>query len=198
MALSGFEYEYHGSLCVSRWGMNMVGVLIWLVYEYVDHSSSGYSALCMNMWITVRRVSLVCLAVYLLMSCYTAYVMFMKLFWSPKHKENKKYVIKDWNSWGFEFENKPKKELLERPHDTWLSSFSENNIKPGPGDHVVEIWAKAAVGLYLWEHIFQGKLKALPNNGITSEALRSGNIIFRFCTGPGLHPHTVSVSSRHI
>ena len=91
-----------------------------------------------------------------------------------------------------------KKKILERPHDTWLSSFSENNTKPGPGDHVVEIWAKAGIGLYLWEHIFQGKLKALPKNGIPSEALRSGNVIFRFRTGPGLHPHKVPVSSRHV
>jgi len=101
---------------------------------------------------------------------------------------------KDWNPWGFElFGKKPKEELLERPHETWLSMalLPEKNLEPKEGDKVVEIWGKAAIGHYLWEHVFQGKLNGKVQDGISSDALRFQNIILRFLTGPGLNQNTV-------
>ena len=61
----------------------------------------------------------------------------------------------------------------------------------------VEVWGKAAIGLYFWEHIMEGHLK---NKG---ELVRSGkkiidSIKFSFRTGPGIIPETVPKYSQNV
>ena len=61
----------------------------------------------------------------------------------------------------------------------------------------VEVWGKAAIGLYFWEHIMEGHLK---NKG---ELVRSGekiidSIKFSFRTGPGIIPQTVPKYSQNV
>ncbi|KAJ8269823.1 hypothetical protein COCON_G00124300 [Conger conger] len=56
----------------------------------------------------------------------------------------------------------------------------------GPG-HTVQIWGKAAIGLYLWEHILEGTLSpADPKAQWRDGEVQSGSITFRFCTGPAV------------
>ncbi|KAF4528668.1 hypothetical protein B566_EDAN017807 [Ephemera danica] len=61
----------------------------------------------------------------------------------------------------------------------------------------VEIWSKAAIGLYLWTHILGGELEeqsALIQTG-TKEIK---NLSFTFYTGPGLVPKTASRNVTHL
>ena len=56
---------------------------------------------------------------------------------------------KDWNPWGFEFEGGPKPENFEKPQVAWKYAIpNSEDTKPRPGDHIVEIWGKAAIGIY--------------------------------------------------
>jgi len=54
-----------------------------------------------------------------------------------------------------------------------------------PMKHVVDIWGKAAIGLYLWEHVFEGRYEEHSTMYSFGEH-DSSDILFRFHTGPAL------------
>ena len=55
----------------------------------------------------------------------------------------------------------------------------------------VEIWGKAAIGLYLWQHIFEAPLESLRGDFLKYGEFESHDLIFRFRTGPMITPQNV-------
>ncbi|XP_071530198.1 ribitol-5-phosphate xylosyltransferase 1-like isoform X2 [Panulirus ornatus] len=64
---------------------------------------------------------------------------------------------------------------------------------------VVEVWSKAAVGTYLWQHILEG-LESLDETipGATVGELRMPAFILRYRSGPGVVPEIVPHDVKHL
>jgi hypothetical protein len=62
----------------------------------------------------------------------------------------------------------------------------------------VEVWGKAAIGLYFWEHIMEGNLKPKEAELVTWGEKIIDNVKFIFRTGPGIIPDTVPKNSQNI
>ena len=62
----------------------------------------------------------------------------------------------------------------------------------------VEIWGKAAVGLYLWEHILEGPLEKRLGGVWSYGEKHIRNIKFKFRTGPGVVPDKVPKQTRNL
>jgi len=60
-----------------------------------------------------------------------------------------------------------------------------------PEKSVVDIWGKAAIGLYLWEHILEGQFEE-HSTVYSFGQVESSDILFRFHTGPALTTSVVS------
>ncbi|KAL5014767.1 hypothetical protein ScPMuIL_009037, partial [Solemya velum] len=112
----------------------------------------------------------------------------------------------DWNPWGEEFENEKKIEgPQEMPNILWAVDSSANKrhelgiqSNGTNGEFVVEIWGKAAIGLYLWEHIFTGQLEQKLRGIWSYGSKKLGNIQFRFRTGPGVIPGKVPKETENL
>lgn len=50
----------------------------------------------------------------------------------------------------------------------------------------VEVWGKAAIGLYLWEHILEGPLESRHGGAWSYGEKQLGRVRFKFRTGPGI------------
>ncbi|XP_069693916.1 ribitol-5-phosphate xylosyltransferase 1-like [Periplaneta americana] len=55
----------------------------------------------------------------------------------------------------------------------------------------VEIWGKAAIGLFLWKHVLNGELQNLKNGFIQEGYLTVDDITFIYRSGPGIIQTTV-------
>ena len=67
-----------------------------------------------------------------------------------------------------------------------------------PTVHEVEVWGKAAIGLYFWEHIIEGDLEKV-NGELWSYGVRTiDNVRFKFRTGAGIAPQTVPITSQYV
>ncbi|PNF28880.1 hypothetical protein B7P43_G03847 [Cryptotermes secundus] len=68
----------------------------------------------------------------------------------------------------------------------------ERNIyKPVTSPYTVEIWGKAALGLYLWKHVLGGKLQNVQNGFIQQGYLTVNDVTFIYRSGPGIIQTTV-------
>lgn len=62
----------------------------------------------------------------------------------------------------------------------------------------VEIWGKAAIGLYLWEHILEGPLEERLGGVWSYGEKQIRNIKFKFRTGPGVVPDKVPRGTKNL
>ncbi|XP_062932055.1 ribitol-5-phosphate xylosyltransferase 1 isoform X1 [Cynocephalus volans] len=97
----------------------------------------------------------------------------------------------EWNPW----EEDEKKERQHR----FTTSLQISNKNKKVKHFSVQIWGKAAIGLYLWEHIFEG---SLDPTDVTAQ-WREGNSIvgrthYSFITGPSVIPGYFSVDVRNV
>lgn len=154
------------------------------------------------MRLTLKRVTIFVFVVYFLLTCYTAYILLRK---NPtKTRKQPKHIFsiseeEEWNPWGEEFEREQQHTLInDRSSVRWWNNhslgFGKQYNKAKSNDskifeqqtYSVEIWGKAAIGLYLWEHVFNGKTEK-KMDGIWSYGFRKiDNIKFKFRTGPGV------------
>ncbi|XP_013794648.1 transmembrane protein 5-like [Limulus polyphemus] len=165
------------------------------------------------MLMSLKKIAIIVLAIHCVLTCYTAYILLVKNFKKDKKSSQKIWTLPDdednWNPWGEEFEserqNRPlnkNQNLPEQQKNKWWFNQSldfgkhtgkqkENVIaqsESGTRSYSIEIWGKAAIGLYLWEHIFNGKLEK-KMKGVWSYGYRKiENFKFKFRTGPGLIP----------
>ena len=63
--------------------------------------------------------------------------------------------------------------------------------------HVVELWGKAAIGLYLWQHIFEAPLERINGDYLKHGKMQIGNLVFHFRTGPMIIPQSVSEDAQN-
>ncbi|XP_021922540.1 transmembrane protein 5-like [Zootermopsis nevadensis] len=86
---------------------------------------------------------------------------------------------------------------FEEAHDAKRNtSLSESprgtNMKnPMTSQYTVEIWAKAAIGLYLWKHVLSGELQSVQNGFIQEGYLTADDITLVYRSGPGIIQTTV-------
>lgn len=115
---------------------------------------------------------------------------FLDGYFQHNGNEEETKTEKDWNPWGFELDAiQPKLKVkdINRSQDVWkIVTNEEDDVSLRAGDVVVEIWSKAAIGLYLWEHIFDSSLRDQDGNTWQLGEMRVGNLIFRFRTGPAV------------
>ncbi|XP_028814418.1 ribitol-5-phosphate xylosyltransferase 1 [Denticeps clupeoides] len=150
-----------------------------------------------------RNVALLLLACgYVAFSLYAAYsVFFGRGLVSRVHRVVKKGAApnpggpeprrppaeggEDWNPWADD-ELAAEINVQQKRRD----AFRERQQlidKSRPRRYKVQIWGKAAIGLYLWEHILEGALTATDKTGQWREGeIQSGKINFSFYTGPAV------------
>ncbi|XP_029827594.2 ribitol-5-phosphate xylosyltransferase 1 [Ixodes scapularis] len=134
------------------------------------------------MSVTLKRVTVAVFLVYLALTCYTAYVLLSKSY--TKSKEQRQHKLSrfsgedssDWNPWGEEL----------------MRSNASRQAR------TVEIWSKAAIGLYLWEHILNGRLEPKGGGAWSYGFRKIADIKFKFRTGPGIVPSTVPQDATHV
>lgn len=63
--------------------------------------------------------------------------------------------------------------------------------KPATSQYTVEIWGKAAIGLYMWKHVLSGELQNVQNGFIQHGYLTADDITFIYRSGPGIIQTTV-------
>ncbi|GFT71082.1 ribitol-5-phosphate xylosyltransferase 1 [Nephila pilipes] len=145
----------------------------------------------------------------MLLTCYTGYILLKN---NNHIKDGVKYTYRklslpddgeDWNPWGEEFERekksrekkeKSKEYKMERDKiklSTNETDFKKEFYKERKFDAIqqstVEIWGKAAIGLYLWEHVLGGGKLESKMDGIWSYGFkRIDNLKLKFRTGPGV------------
>ncbi|XP_071438816.1 ribitol-5-phosphate xylosyltransferase 1-like [Hetaerina americana] len=83
---------------------------------------------------------------------------------------------------------KPESSSVVNP---FLIPKNVKNNQPNFSLPIVEIWGKAAIGIYLWKHILGGEVTESGNSWYSYGSLSMGNMSFVFRSGPGVVPSTV-------
>ncbi|KAG5845170.1 hypothetical protein ANANG_G00135990 [Anguilla anguilla] len=152
-----------------------------------------------------RKICFCIVLVYLIFSLYAAYnVFFNTKAISRVHRVVKKITVADsakglgvqprsaavpsrgegWNPWE-EDERAESVSVLQRRQE--FRAHQARIAKDQPRRHKVQIWGKAAIGLYLWEHILEGPLNPADRKAQWREGeVQSGAITFSFYTGPAV------------
>nr|XP_019588024.1 PREDICTED: transmembrane protein 5 isoform X2 [Rhinolophus sinicus] len=162
------------------------------------------------MRLTRKRLCSFLIALYCLFSLYAAYHVFfgrrrrasaaslrsLRKGAAPvrerRGREQSTLGSEEWNPWEGDEKN-------EQQHRFKTSFQILNKSTKGKADFRVQIWGKAAIGLYLWEHIFGGLLE--PTD-VTAQ-WREGNSIvgrthYSFITGPAVVPGYFSVDVNNV
>ncbi|NP_001033203.1 ribitol-5-phosphate xylosyltransferase 1 [Bos taurus] len=162
------------------------------------------------MRLTRKRLCSIFIAVYCLFSLYAAYhVFFGRRRRTPdvplrglrkgvvpvrerRSREQSTLRSEEWNPWE-EDEKKEQQHRLKTSLQIVNKSTKEKRL------FHVQIWGKAAIGLYLWEHIFEGLLE--PTD-VTAQ-WREGNSVvgrthYSFITGPAVVPGYFSVDVNNV
>ncbi|XP_077953933.1 ribitol-5-phosphate xylosyltransferase 1-like isoform X3 [Gasterosteus aculeatus] len=152
----------------------------------------------MKMKIPKRKLFLLIIFAYVAFSLYAAYnVFFSTKVISRVHTVVKKetgalsdgvkddgapFLARDWNPW--ENEQVDYNSDLTKKRQAFKQQLGRIHQ---PKRYRVQIWGKAAIGIYLWEHILEGPLN--PTDKIVQwqeGELQSGKIDFSFYTGPAV------------
>ncbi|XP_066114336.1 ribitol-5-phosphate xylosyltransferase 1 isoform X1 [Saccopteryx bilineata] len=157
---------------------------------------------------TRKRLCLLLIALYCLFSLYAAYHVFfgrrgramslkgLRKGAAPapegRGREQSTLGSEEWNPW----EGDEKNELQHR-FKTSLQILKKST--EGKTDFRVQIWSKAAIGLYLWEHIFEG---LLDPTAVTAQWREGSSIVgsthYSFITGPAVVPGYFSVDVSNV
>lgn len=87
-----------------------------------------------------------------------------------------------------------------QPHQDRMSVIAgdisqSNGVK---SKYLIEVWGKASISLYLWNHILKGSLEELYNGFMKTGNLTVDNLVFSFKTGPGFIQTTVPASVKYL
>ncbi|KAL8222425.1 UNVERIFIED_CONTAM: Ribitol-5-phosphate xylosyltransferase 1 [Gekko kuhli] len=161
------------------------------------------------MRLTRKRLCSALLGAYLLFSLYAAYCVFLKPRRSPappaaapraaqRDKQGRAghFVLEaeDWNPWEADEKNS-----LQQNSANSLQLLKEKKPQQEQTDLRIQIWGKAAIGLYLWQHIFESPLEPADVAAQWREGrLKVGKSFFSFITGPSVVPGYFSVESSNV
>ncbi|XP_010881646.1 ribitol-5-phosphate xylosyltransferase 1 [Esox lucius] len=148
-----------------------------------------------------RKVFILVVFVYVVFSLYAAY----NVFFNTKPINRVHRVVKKitaaasaggdgvvashigdevWNPW--EDEQADGLTALHKRREAFRQ-YQERIDKNRPKRYKVQIWGKAAIGLYLWEHILEGPLTPADKMAQWREGeMQAGKIDFSFYTGPAV------------
>uniref|UniRef100_A0A3B5Q3C0 Ribitol xylosyltransferase 1 n=1 Tax=Xiphophorus maculatus TaxID=8083 RepID=A0A3B5Q3C0_XIPMA len=151
------------------------------------------------MKIPKRKLFLLIIFAYVAFSLYAAYnVFFSNKVISRVHRVVKKesnapaggvrdgapFVADEWNPW--EDEEVEYNSALNKKRKAFKQYMARID-RSKPKRYKVQIWGKAAIGLYLWEHILEGPLNPTDKVAQWREGeLQSGKVDFSFYTGPAV------------
>ncbi|XP_051026390.1 ribitol-5-phosphate xylosyltransferase 1 isoform X2 [Acomys russatus] len=159
------------------------------------------------MRLTRTRLCSLLVALYCLFSIYAAYhVFFGRRRRAPgatsrgsrkaaaaaqakerRGREQSALESEEWNPWEGDEKNEQQHRIKTSLH--LLNKSTKEKI-----EHNVQIWGKAAIGLYLWEHIFEGSLE--PTD-VTAQWREGQTVVGRthysFITGPAVVPGYFSI-----
>ncbi|CAD5124903.1 DgyrCDS13152 [Dimorphilus gyrociliatus] len=149
------------------------------------------------MKVTLKRIGLIFLICYILITCYTGYQFVQKLLKSELGNQQKildklTEVDEDWNPWGEEFEGAdPNEDILK-----FDEGDEEDEVKSN--GKTVEIWSKSALGIYLWEHILNASLvtryRGIEKFGTT----KINGITYRMRLGLGMFQSRKDLDATHL
>ncbi|OCT87515.1 hypothetical protein XELAEV_18021209mg [Xenopus laevis] len=170
------------------------------------------------MRITYKRFCYFAIFLYCLFSCYALYSVFFrpsKATHVHKAKAIKSSQLqishsaggnrvsanvneKEWNPW--EEDEKSAQDLRVKIADEYRKSLQKNLASSPPSTELkVQIWGKAAIGLYLWEHILGGPLEPVDVTAPWREGkIKEGSIDLSFITGPAVVPGYFSVETENV
>ncbi|XP_067906448.1 ribitol-5-phosphate xylosyltransferase 1 isoform X2 [Heterodontus francisci] len=165
-----------------------------------------------------RRAAGTLVLIYCLFSIYAAYVVFFKGQQGPRprrtaapRERSKDSTLpwqkveeqrdlqqpeqdSEWNPW----EEDEKMENALR-HTAQLQGFQKQILQNRSRQKKVQIWGKAAIGLYLWQHILGGQLTPSDVTAHWREGeLKAGNLHFRFYTGPAVVPGHIPLDTENL
>ncbi|XP_077601164.1 ribitol-5-phosphate xylosyltransferase 1-like [Stigmatopora nigra] len=147
-----------------------------------------------------RKLFLLIIIAYVAFSLYAAYnVFFSSKIISRVHRVEKKesgpsggirngggalFMGHQWNPW--EDEQVDYNSEINKKREAFKQHMAQIE-KNKPTRYKVQIWGKAAIGLYLWEHILEGPLNPTDKIAQWREGeLQSSKIDFSFYTGPAV------------
>ncbi|NP_001167357.1 ribitol-5-phosphate xylosyltransferase 1 [Salmo salar] len=146
-----------------------------------------------------RKIFILIVFVYVVFSLYAAYnVFFNTKVITRVHRVVKKITVATsgggvvapnigddvWNPW--EDEQANALSALHKQREAFRQ-YQERIDKNRPKRYKVQIWGKAAIGLYLWEHILEGPLNPTDIQAQWREGeIQVGKIDFSFYTGPAV------------
>ncbi|XP_029552657.1 ribitol-5-phosphate xylosyltransferase 1 isoform X1 [Salmo trutta] len=146
-----------------------------------------------------RKIFILIVFVYVVFSLYAAYnVFFNTKVITRVHRVVKKITVSTsgggvvapyigddvWNPW--EDEQANALSALHKQREAFRQ-YQERIDKNRPKRYKVQIWGKAAIGLYLWEHILEGPLNPTDIQAQWREGeIQVGKIDFSFYTGPAV------------
>ncbi|XP_078075807.1 ribitol-5-phosphate xylosyltransferase 1 isoform X1 [Mustelus asterias] len=100
----------------------------------------------------------------------------------------------EWNPWE---EDEKMENALQ--HKAQLQGFQKQILQNRSRQKKVQIWGKAAIGLYLWQHILGGQLTPSDVTAHWREGeLKAGNLHLRFCTGPAVVPGRIPLDTENL
>ncbi|NXD07715.1 RXLT1 xylosyltransferase, partial [Nothocercus nigrocapillus] len=103
----------------------------------------------------------------------------------------------DWNPW--EAQERDEQAAARRSHEALRRRVRNAAPGAGRGRLRVHVWGKAALGLYLWQHIFEGLLEPADVTAQWREGSQStGKTHFSFITGPSVVPGYFAVEAEHV
>ncbi|KYO47700.1 transmembrane protein 5 isoform A [Alligator mississippiensis] len=103
----------------------------------------------------------------------------------------------EWNPW--EGDEKNEQIASRQRYETNLQLLKNIKSQQEPTALRVQIWGKAAVGLYLWQHILEGLLEPADMTAQWREgSIKAGKTLFSFITGPAVVPGYFSVEADNV
>ncbi|PKU48521.1 transmembrane protein 5 isoform x1 [Limosa lapponica baueri] len=154
-----------------------------------------------------KRLCSALIVAYGLFSLYAAYTVFLRPRRTaaprPPHRDRRgprDHVAvgnEEWNPW----EGDEKSELVasQQRYEANLKMIKNARSHLEQTSLRVQIWGKAAIGLYLWQHIFEGHLQPADVTAPWREgSQKAGKTYFSFITGPSVVPGYFSVEAENV
>ncbi|KAH1185751.1 hypothetical protein KIL84_018500 [Mauremys mutica] len=156
---------------------------------------------------TRKRLCSALLAAYVLFSLYAAYSVFLRPRRPPASRggprqprlgrERSSLGNEEWNPW--EGDEKNEQIVSQQRYETNLQMLKNMKSQQEQANLKVQIWGKAAIGLYLWQHILEGLLEPADVTAQWREgSIKGGKTHFSFITGPAVVPGYFSVAADNV
>lgn len=144
----------------------------------------------MSYWATLKRIAITVFVINLVLTAFTAVIFVYQSSRSGRSAHRRPYPSKaflDASGHHHGYDDFFRQFLSGNASHSKEQIVSENEQHQQHPHRVVEIWSKAAIGYYLWEHILEGSIDKNIQDGMYVYGSKTiGNIKFKFRSGPTL------------